>query len=66
MEVEFEWVVVVCKPIFISNLAQLSQVEVVLRLSWGCDNFFCSSCCERGKTKSTPNLKLKLGLWTGV
>ena len=27
---------------------------------WGC------CCCDRGKTKSTPSLKLKLGLWTGV
>ena len=27
----------------------------------------CScSCCDRGETKSTPSLKLKLGLWTGV
>ena len=27
----------------------------------------CSSCsCDRGKTKSTPSLKMKLVLWTGV
>ena len=25
---------------------------------WG----YCSCCCERRKTKSTPSLKLKLGL----
>ena len=31
---------------------------------WGCS--CCCSCCDRGKTKSTPSLKLKLGLWTGV
>ena len=47
MEVEFGWVVgwwgggwwwwVVCKPIFMSNPYQLSKVEVVLRMSWGCD-----------------------------
>ena len=42
MEVEFGWVGgwwVVCKPIFVSNPTQLSKVVVVLRLSWGCDNY---------------------------
>ena len=24
------------------------------------------SCCDRGKIKSTPSLRLRLGLWTGV
>ena len=24
------------------------------------------SCCDRGETKSTPSLKLKLELWTEV
>ena len=46
MEVEFHggwvggvgWVVVVCKAIFVSIPTQLRLVEVVLRLSWGCDN----------------------------
>ena len=28
--------------------------------------FWWGSSCYRGKTKSTPSLKLKLGLWTGV
>ena len=27
---------------------------------------YCCSSCYRGKTKSTPSLKLKLGLWTRV
>ena len=26
----------------------------------------CSSCCDRGKTKSTPSPRLKSGLGTGV
>ena len=42
IEVEFGWVGwwwwVVCRPIFVSNPTQLSKGEVVLRLSWGCDN----------------------------
>ena len=39
-EVEFGWWggVVVCNVIFMSNPTQLSLVEVVLRLSFGCDN----------------------------
>ena len=28
-----------CRVIIVSNPTQLSQVEVVLRLSWDCDNF---------------------------
>ena len=31
---------------------------------WG--SCSCSCCCDRGRKKSTPSLKLKLGVWTGV
>ena len=38
MEIEFGWVGgLLCKPIFMSNPTQLSQVETVLRLSRGFD-----------------------------
>ena len=44
IEVEFGLVVVVvvgwvCKVIIVSNPTQLSKIEVVLRMSWGCDIF---------------------------
>ena len=33
---------------------------------WCGSSCCCSSCWDRGKTKSTPSPRLKSGLWTGV
>ena len=64
-------VVVVCKPIFVSIPTQLRLVEVVLRLSWGCDNSYIfqwqQSCLKKmyyhsceNRMKATTMSALKL------
>ena len=57
---------VVCKVIFVSNPTQLSLVEVVLRLRWGCDNKSLLMICScKGLIKYYISLQIPRQLTYG-